>query len=155
MEIIFSTRNPSKALQIQEIFGGSAVQVRTLDEAGIKGEAVEDGASLEENAFKKAWFAYENSGRNLWTMADDTGLFIKALNGEPGIYAARWAGENASTEDTMQYCLERLQNVTDRSAAFRTTVVVISPDGIKHIFTGDVNGHLLEAPRVSPQPKMP
>jgi XTP/dITP diphosphohydrolase len=155
MEITLSTRNPSKALQIQEIFEDSSIRVRTLDEAGIQGEAIEDGATLEENAFKKAWFAYENSGRNSWTMADDTGLFITVLNGDPGIYAARWAGENASTEDTMRYCLRQLEGAPDRSAVFRTMVVLISPDGDKHVFTGEVNGYLLEEPRVPPQPKMP
>ena len=155
MNIILSTRNPSKLIQIQEIFSGSNIHVLTLDDAHIESEAVEDGASLEENALKKAWFAYENSGRNSWTMADDTGLFITALDGKPGIYAARWAGEDASTEETMNFCLQKLQDETDRSAIFRTVVVAISPDGGKHIFTGEVNGHIRETPRVSPQPKMP
>ena len=155
MDIILSTRNPSKVTQIQELFGASNIHVLTLDDAHIEGEAIEDGALLEENAFNKAWFAYENIGRNAWTMADDTGLFIKVLDGEPGIYAARWAGEKASTEETMNFCLQKLQGIKDRSAAFRTAVVLISPNGEPHMFFGEVNGHLLTAPRVPPQPKMP
>ncbi len=155
MDVILSTRNPSKALQIQELFSGSNIRVRTLDEMQIEGEAVEDGATLEENAFKKAWFAYEKSGKKTWAMADDTGLFISTLNGEPGIRAARWAGEGASIEKTMNYCLERLLGARDRTAVFRTVVVVISPEGDTHVFNGEVAGHMLEAPRVEPQPKMP
>lgn len=155
MNIILSTRNPSKVTQIQELFGGSDIRVLTLNDANIEGEAVEDGATLEENAFKKAWFAYEHSGKSSWTMADDTGLFITALGGKPGIYAARWAGENASTEDTMNFCLQQLQGASDRSAIFRTSVVVISPGGGKHVFTGEVAGHLREVPKIPPQPKMP
>jgi XTP/dITP diphosphohydrolase len=155
MNIILSTRNLSKVTQIQELFGDSNIRVLTLDDANIEGEANEDGITLEENAFKKAWFAYEHAGKNAWTMADDTGLFIKALDGKPGIFAARWAGEGVSTEDTMNFCLQQLLGATDRSAVFRTSVVVISPDGKEHVFSGEVTGHLREAPLVPPQLKMP
>lgn len=153
MEIILATRNPSKARQIQAVFSNSEIQVRTLDDAGIEGEAVEDGATLEENSFKKAWYAHERSS-DTWAMADDTGIFITALNGEPGINAATWAGD-VSTEEITAYCLKRLEGVTDRSAVFRTIVVLISPTGEKHVFSGEVRGDILEAPRLPPQPKMP
>lgn len=153
MEIILATRNPSKALQIQKVFSNSAVDVKTLDQIGIEGEAVEDGANLEENAFKKAWFAHERADGK-WTMADDTGLFITALNGEPGIHAARWAGD-VTTEEITRYTLKRLEGISDRSAIFRTVVVAISPEGEKHAFTGEVTGRLAEVQRVPPQPKMP
>jgi len=153
MEIILATRNPSKALQIRAVFSGSDIQVRTLDDAGIEGEAAEDGTTLEENSSKKAWYAHERSS-DTWTMADDTGIFIAALNGEPGIHAASWAG-NVSTEEITAYCLKRLKGAIDRSAVFRTVVLLISPAGEKHVFTGEVSGTILEAPRVPPQPKMP
>lgn len=153
MQIILSTRNPSKALQIQELFSDSSIIVRTLEQARIDGEAVEDGTTLEDNAFKKAWFAHERA-EGAWTMADDTGIFITALDGEPGVRSARWAGD-VSTEEIMQHCLSRLEGAADRSAIFRTVVVLVSPEGAKHVFTGEVSGILLEAPRVSPQPKMP
>ncbi|MES2225986.1 MAG: non-canonical purine NTP pyrophosphatase [Patescibacteria group bacterium] len=153
MDIILSTRNPSKALQIQEIFEGSGLRVRTLEEAGIEGEAVENGETLEENAAKKAWYAHEHAP-GLWTMADETGLFITALDGAPGIRAASWAGD-VSTDEIMQYCLKRLGGAKDRSAIFRTVVVLVSPEGQEHPFTGEVAGTLLEAPRAKPQPKMP
>lgn len=153
MQIILATRNPSKALQIQAVFSGSDIQVRSLDDVGIEGEAVEDGTTLEENSFKKAWYAHERSN-STWTMADDTGIFIAALNDEPGIHAARWAGD-VSTEEITWYCLKRLEGAADRSAVFRTSVVLISPAGEKHVFTGEISGKILEAPRVPPQPKMP
>ena len=85
-------------------------------------------------------------------MADDTGLFIDALNGEPGIKAARWAGETATTEEIMNYCLRRLKGVKDRSATFETSVAVVSPNGNEYFFSGKVRGQLLEAPRVKFQP---
>jgi XTP/dITP diphosphohydrolase len=153
MNIILSTRNPSKALQIQTLFEGTDARVLTLEQAGIEGEGVEDGITLEKNAFKKAWFAYERS-KGFWTMADDTGLFITALNGEPGIHAARWAGD-VPTDEITRYTLKKLEGVSDRSAIFRTVVVMISPEGEKHTFTGEVLGSLLQEPRVPPQPKMP
>lgn len=155
MNVILSTRNPSKAEQIRALFAGSCLRVFSLDEAHISGEAVEDGTTLEENAFKKAWFAHTHARKNVWAMADDTGLYIHALNGEPGVYAARWAGENKTTDEITQYCLKRMENVENRSATFRTAVAVIGPDGTRYSFTGEVEGRLRQAPRVQPQPKMP
>lgn len=153
MDIILSTRNPSKTLQIQELFKNTGIHVQTLDEVGIEGEAMEDGETLVDNAFKKARYAFQRS-KNSWTMADDTGIFITALNGEPGVHAARWAGD-VSTDEITHYTLKRLEGMPDRSAIFRTVVVVLSPEGGRHVFTGEISGILLETPRVKPQPKMP
>ncbi len=154
MKIILSTRNPSKALQIQTFFANSPITILTLDDVGIKGDAVEDGTTLMRNATKKTHFA-KRAMPGSWVVADDSGIFIDALNGEPGVRSARWAGENATTEEITNYCLARLKAVEDRSASFRTVVSVISPEGEEHIFEGEVRGHILEAPRVPPQPKMP
>lgn len=154
MNIILSTRNPSKADQIRAIFNNLPITIKTLEDMGITGEAIEDGTTLEENSKKKALYAHRNSDGTYWTMADDTGLFISALNGEPGIHAARWAGD-VSTEETLAYCLKRLSGISDRSAYFETCVVLISPGGKEYSFTGKINGTLLEKPSVTPQPKMP
>lgn len=153
MKVILSTRNPSKMRQIQALFEGSSVSLQTLDDALITGEAVEDGTTLEENSEKKARYALERSN-GFWTMADDTGLFVDALDGEPGIQAAYWGGD-LSTEERMRYCLERMKGVTNRRATFRTTVVILSPEGERYTFNGEVHGMLLPAPRCAPQPKMP
>lgn len=155
MNIILSTTNPSKAEQIRAFFTNSEIKIKTLSEAGIKGEAIEDGDTLLENAKKKAKFAREHSGGTSWVMADDTGIFITALNGEPGVKSARWAGEGVSTESITEYCLNRLRDVTDRSATFKTVAVLISPSGSCYSFEGEVKGRLLEKARVRPQPKMP
>ena len=88
-------------------------------------------------------------------MADDTGLFISALNGEPGVQAAYWGGEEKTTEERMMYALERLKGIEDRSATFKTIVAMISPEAQEYIFEGICEGTLLENPRVAPQPKMP
>jgi len=157
--VVLSTRNPSKAHQIRAVFEGSPVSIFTLDDIGIEEEAVEDGLTLEENAEKKARFAHARTkpmgGKKMWAMADDTGIFIRALGGLPGVKSARWAGDTATTDEITQYTLDRLAGVTDRFATFETTVVVINPAGRKYVFTGVVEGRLLDVPRTKPQPKMP
>lgn len=155
MEIILATRNVSKAEQIKNLFEGSRFIIKTLTEVGIRGDAIEDGTTLKDNALKKARFAYEHSNCKHWTMADDTGLFIDALNGEPGIKAARWAGETNTTEEIMNYCLRCLKGIKNRSATFETVVAIVAPSGNEYFFSGKVLGQLLEAPRVEFQPGMP
>jgi len=153
MDIILSTRNPSKAQQISAVFKGLPVQIKSLDDFGIEGEAVEDGATLEENAKKKAVFAWEKSNHQ-WSMADDTGIFINALNGLPGIHAARWAGD-VSSEEIMRHTLKMLEGKDDRSGIFRTVAVVISRHGSPRTFVGEVQGTFLTEPRAWCQPGMP
>ena len=88
-------------------------------------------------------------------MADDTGIFIYALNGEPGIKSARWLGKGMPVEKTMNYCLKRLEGISNRLAYFETAVALISPKGEEYFFEGKVNGKIIEYPRVQPQPNMP
>ncbi len=153
MKIIFSSRNPSKIKQAKQVFDGSKVSIFSLDEAGIEGEGVEDGVTLEQNAFKKAFYALERS--KSWCMADDTGLYINALNGRPGIHAVRWAGENATIDMITAYTLRQLIGVTDRSATFRTVAAVLSPDEDLYYFKAETKGWILESPRCENQPRMP
>lgn len=153
--IILATRNPSKAEQIKAIFSQLPAQILTLSDAGIIGDAIEDGVTLQENALKKARFAYEQVSEKRICMADDTGLFINALNGAPGIHAARWVGEDATTEEITNHTLHILKDATDRRATFETVVAVITPDGKEYCFSGKAQGHILESPRTEPQPKMP
>jgi|SRR5271168_3913450 len=155
MNIILSTRNPSKAEQIKAVFAGSPFTVLTLNDAGIEGEATEDGMTLEENALKKAEFAYKQASSKNWVMADDTGIFIETLNGEPGIKSARWSGEHATSDEILTYCLKRLEGKGNRMAYFETVVALISPQGEEYIFSGRVEGRLDEVPHCKPQPKMP
>ena len=152
MRIILSTHNPSKAEQIKAMFSDPRFSVFTLDEVGVRGGAIEDGQTLTENALKKALYAHQ---RGAWSMADDTGLFIHALVGQPGVHSARWAGPLATTQEIMRHTLRQLEGVKDRSATFETIVALISPRGKKHFFRGKVEGKLLEAPRLPPRHKMP
>jgi XTP/dITP diphosphohydrolase len=155
MEIILSTRNPSKIGQIRAIFHDPDIKILSLDDAGIAGEAIEDGSTLEENATKKALFASQLAKK--WAMADDTGIFIDALNGAPGIHSARWAGKNASTEDILNFVLDKLKGMPEakRTATFMTVAVIVSPNGEKKVFTGSVRGSILTKPQAKYQPKMP
>ncbi len=155
MNIILATTNVSKILQIKQLLDNESVSVRTQIEAGIEGEAIEDGETLEENARKKAYYAKERTNEDCWIISEDTGLFIPVLGGKPGIRSARWAGNNATTEEIMNYCLMQMHGMPDRSAYFETVAVVISPQGNETVFKGRVNGVLLKEPRTKTQPKMP
>lgn len=157
MRLILATRNESKAVQIKQVLEALPIEVLTMSDLQIEGEAVEDGSTLEENAYKKANYVWERGHILDWVMADDTGLYIDALDGEPGIYAARWAGEDAQTDDITRYTLEKLDGVAEeeRTATFKTVAVLIAPDGTRHAFEGSVRGVILTAPRTKPQPKMP
>lgn len=154
MNVILSTRNPSKAKQIKAVFAGSPISIATLDEAGIKGQGIEDGTTLQENALKKALFVHQTKP-DMWAMADDTGIFINALGGKPGVDTANWTGENKETEQITLWILQQLKDVKDRCATFKTVVAIISPEGEQYFFTGEVRGKILEVPKPKTQPKMP
>ena len=156
LQIILSTGNSSKAEQIKPIFAGLPIEVLTLKEVGILGRAQEiDGSSMEINSRIKARFAWEQLKHKTWTMADDTGLKIRALGGRPGVDAATWAGKDASLEEIMNFTLEQMKRQTDRTAEWETCAVLISPEGDEYIFKGACPGKLLEAPRCKPQKDMP
>jgi XTP/dITP diphosphohydrolase len=157
MELILSTRNPSKAAEIKRLLAGAAIRVRTLEDAGIEGEVEEEtgeGATLEGNSRLKAAFARRHAPADAWVAADDTGFFVDAFGGEPGVDAAFWGGD-LSTEARAAYCLERMEGLEDRAASFRTTVVLIAPDGAEHVFSGELRGTVLEKAARPPLPKMP
>lgn len=155
MPIVIASRNPSKVKQIAALIADGVHAVLSQNEVGVVGEAVEDGETLEQNALKKARFAHAQCGH--CCIADDTGLFIDALNGEPGIHAARWAGDDATTEEIMHFTLLRLRRVplANRTATFKTVAALVLPNRREHLFVGEVRGVLLETPRVPCQPKMP
>src|SRR3989344_3571174 len=157
MKIVLSTNNPSKAEQIKAVFVGSSVSILTLAEAGIEGQGIEDGNTLQENALKKAVFAHEQRP-DIWAMADDTGVFIDALNGKPGVDTADWHGQPAKTDDVdlvTRWILGELKDVKDRCATFETVVAIVSPDGKEYFFDGKVRGKILESARSATQPNMP
>lgn len=154
MNVVLSTRNPSKAEQIKAVFAGSPISILTLDEARIEGQGIEDGVTLEENALAKAMFVHQQD-LNIWAMADDTGIFIDALEGRPGVYTADWNGGNKDTDQMTAWILRQLEGVQNRLAIFRTTVAIVSPMGKHYFFTGEVQGRILSSARAATQFKMP
>ncbi len=157
VEIVFASRNPTKMKQFRSFFRSKDFKIYSMDDVGVIGEAEENGKSLSENSMLKARYVHKRlkpKGR-YWIIADDTGFYINALNGKPGIKAQRWAGDNKTTEEITQYTLNKLKNHTDRTATFATTLVIISPQGQEMIVTGEVNGTILREPRLEAQPNMP
>lgn len=153
---ILSTDNPSKIVQIYGLVANTSITLRTKKEVGIEGAPNEDhseSATIEGNARIKARFVHDRC-RTDAAIADDTGLFIHALGGAPGVRAAIWGGD-LTVEERRSYCLTQMEGKTDRRATFRTAVVIITSDGREYMFDGSVDGTLLERPRVDSQPGMP
>jgi len=155
MNIVLATNNPSKAEHIKSQFAKLPIELRTLQECGITEEPVENGKTLEENALIKAKFAWERTGK--CSIADDTGIFIDALGGAPGIHSGRFAGVGKTIEEGQAFVIEKMKDVKeqDRSAVFRTVAVVFEADGTHSVFRGEAYGRLLTEPATKPQPKMP
>lgn len=138
MKIIFASNNKNKVQEIQNQVPKS-IQIVTLEEIGCTEDIAETGKTLEENAIIKANYVTEKYG--LPCFADDTGLEIDALNGEPGVYSARYAGEDKNADKNMDLVLEKLNNSTNRKAQFKT-VIALNINNQQHLFTGIVEGEI-------------
>jgi XTP/dITP diphosphohydrolase len=136
MILVFATHNSNKAKEIQSLLPAD-FQILTLTQINCHEEISETAQTLEGNSLLKAQFVNDNF--NLNCFADDTGLEIKALNGRPGVYSARYAGEEKSAESNMNRVLSELKNESNRKAQFRTVITLILNDKI-HIFEGVING---------------
>ncbi|MAV58927.1 MAG: non-canonical purine NTP pyrophosphatase, RdgB/HAM1 family [Candidatus Marinimicrobia bacterium] len=145
MEIILATHNLDKSKELQESLRGSKIKILTLSDFPEIGEIVEDGNSLEENAFIKSRTVFNLT--KIPTISDDTGLEVDALNGAPGIYSARYAGINASYTDNVNKMLNQLKNVDKnlRTATFKTVVTFVSND-LELVSEGSVKGFITEKP---------
>lgn len=136
MEIIFASSNQNKAKEIQAALPRD-IQIRTLIDLGFTDDIPETALTLEGNALLKAEFTYNKWQKNCFS--DDSGLEITALQGEPGVFSARYAGPQRNDNDNMDLVLEKLKNVTDRSACFKTVIVLIY-NGETFVFEGRVDG---------------
>ena len=143
MELVFATNNAHKIKELQAIMG-NRIQLLSLKDIGCNEEIPEEQATLEGNASQKAFFIYNKYGYNCF--ADDTGLEIDALNGEPGVYSARYAGEEKSAEANMDKVLAGLLKIKNRNARFRTVISLVI-DGIEKQFEGLVEGTILKEKR--------
>lgn len=139
MKLVFATHNQNKVKEVQALLPEN-LSLLSLTDIGCTTEIKETGNTLEENAILKADFVTQNFGYPCF--ADDTGLLVKALNGAPGVYSARYAGKQANANDNMDKLLKALTSAQDRSARFET-VIVLNLTGEQHIFTGKVEGEII------------
>jgi XTP/dITP diphosphohydrolase len=134
---------------------GLDVNVLSSDEAGIEEDVIEDKETFFGNAFKKADFVAKKSGK--YAIADDSGICIEALDGMPGVYSARWAGEVKDDWEIIKYTLDKMKDIPreNRQAYFKSVVVLVSPSGDYHSFEGKVDGYIPFEPRGEMRQKLP
>ncbi|MCV9927011.1 non-canonical purine NTP diphosphatase [Flavobacterium sp. LS1R49] len=140
MQLVFASNNLNKIKEIQSILNGS-IQILSLEDIGCHEDIPETADTIEGNAILKADYVTKKYGYDCF--ADDTGLEISALNGEPGVYSARYAGEQRNSDDNINKVLEGLKNITDRNAHFKT-VIALNLNGKQHLFTGIANGKIIQ-----------
>ena len=138
--LIFATGNEHKMVEIREILGELPVEILSMKDVGIKADIVENGNTFEENALIKAKEVCKLAGEMV--LADDSGLEIDYLNGEPGIYSARYMGEDTSYHIKNQNLIDRLEGVPDekRTARFVCAIAAAFPDGRSFVVRGTLEG---------------
>lgn len=139
MKLVFSTNNNHKLKEVQEMLPNS-IQLVSLKDINCTEDVAETETTLQGNAALKANFITQNF--QLDSFADDTGLEVASLNGKPGVYSARFAGEPSNAEKNMEKLLNEMTNFSDRSAQFRT-VICLNLDGNQYFFEGICKGSIL------------
>lgn len=142
-EIVFATNNDNKLHEVSNLLGNK-YKVLGLKDIGCLEEIPETAETLEGNALLKAQYVYTKYGKNCFS--DDTGLEVEALNNAPGVYSARYAGEEKSAEANMNKLLQELDGIDNRKAQFRTVVALII-DGKELLFEGSVLGNIIKTKR--------
>ena len=138
MQLVFASNNKNKILEIQSILPAS-IKILSLEDIGCLEEIPETADTIEGNAILKANYVTRNYGHDCF--ADDTGLEVDALNGEPGVYSARYAGEQRNADDNMDKLLKALSNENNRNAQFKT-VIALNIKGKQELFTGVAKGEI-------------
>ena len=146
MKLVIATGNQDKVKEINEILSGTDFTAISMKEAGVNPDIIEDGDTFEENALIKAKAAHDLLGG--YVMADDSGLCIDHLDGAPGVYSARFCGENSSYEEKFKRINEMLDGAKDeeRTAKFVCAIAVVRPDGTNFVVRGEICGLLLKEP---------
>ena len=139
--IIFATKNNHKMKEIREILDGLGYEILSMTEAGVDIDVVEDGTTFEENALIKSRTIRDHV-KNAIVLSDDSGLEVDYLNGQPGIYSARWMGEDTSYDIKNQKLLNLLEGVPeeDRTARFVCALAAAFPDGTDKVVRGTIEG---------------
>ena len=146
---VIATGNPGKIRDFAHILGTENKEFKTLKDIGFTDDIVEDGDSFEANAIIKSstvakWLCEKHIEASV--LADDSGLEVFALNGEPGVLSARYAGEHCTYQDNVNKVLAEMKGETNRKACFKTVVALVL-DGETHLFEGRVDGSIIEEPR--------
>lgn len=139
MELIFATHNQHKTQEVLDILNGKWM-VKNLHDLGCEEEIPETSDTLKGNALQKAQYVYNKYGVNCF--ADDTGLEVEALDGRPGVYSARYAGEHCSFADNVNKMLKEMDGKTNRKACFKTVIALIY-NGETYFFEGRVDGVIM------------
>ena len=142
-KFVFATNNTHKLSEVKDIVSGD-IQIVGLADMHCSEDIPETADTLEGNALLKARFINEKYGYNCF--ADDTGLEVEALGGDPGVYSARYAGPAHDSQANMQKLLQQMQGITNRKARFRTVIALIQGNK-EYLFEGIINGHITESPR--------
>ena len=145
-ELVLATRNRHKREELAALLGDLDIRIHAMDEFPDVPDVIEDGETCEANAIKKARSISEATG--LLAVADDTGLEVDALDGRPGIYAARYAGDHATYEDNWRKLLRELTGVPrdQRTARFVTVAAIVFPEETVQVATGHLDGLIAETP---------
>ena len=138
MQLVFASNNKNKILEIQSMLPDS-IKILNLEDIGCLEDIPETADTIEGNAILKANYVTHNYGYDCF--ADDTGLEVAALNGDPGVYSARYAGEQRSTDDNMDKLLNALSRKNNRNARFKT-VIALNLKGQQELFTGIAKGEI-------------
>lgn len=139
MKIVFASNNRHKLLEVQQLLPGN-FELLSLNDIGCYSELAETQVTLEGNAQQKACYVFDHYRVNCF--ADDTGLEVEALNGAPGVYSARYAGEERNNMKNIEKLLHELKSHNNRKARFRTVICLII-QGKQFLFEGTVNGEIL------------
>jgi XTP/dITP diphosphohydrolase len=144
LQLVIATSNKGKTAEIRELLKGFPLQVKNLDDFGPIPPVVEDGLTFEENAYKKASFTARVLG--LPAIADDSGLCVEALGGAPGVFSARYGGENATDEKRCETLLSEMKGNANRNAAFECALSLAVPTGVALTYAARCEGQIAETP---------
>lgn len=142
--IVLATRNKGKTREIKALLKEFPIDIKNLDDFGPIPDVIEDGKTFDDNAYKKAAFTAKILGYP--AMADDSGLCVEALDGAPGVYSARYAGENATDADNVKKMLTDLDGIENRNAAFQCVISIAVPTGAALTYEGECKGILTKEP---------
>ena len=147
MKILVSTHNSHKLKEIKNILQNINAEIYSIKDIELQfDEPEETGETLEENAYIKAKKLYDITD-GYCIIADDSGLFVEALNGEPGVHSARYAGEPSDDHKNNLLLLEKLKNKDNRNAEFRSVICFIDENGKENFFKGKIEGEIISTPR--------